>query len=145
MGQRVCNIPANGSSFILNGTIFGDFTDGDFIQITLINALTERLNGANNSVTITDRVDGNVGDVVFKVIRYSENDTLLSAAWNKKPLEIFNGSLKEDFYADGDEARENWTLENGTFTTPPTHVKNNQTGVFLVEYTMQFRNAHRVI
>lgn len=139
------SIPTSGVSFILNGTVIDNFIDGDTIKLTLINSLTERLNGANGSVTITQRVDGTVADVVFKIVRYSNNDVLLSAAWNKQPVEIFDGSLKEDYYADGENAKENWTLENGTFTTPPVHAKNTQEGQFTVEYTMQFRNARRVI
>ena len=138
-------IHTGGLSFILNGSSITDFIEGDYIELNLVNALTDRLNGAGNSVTITDRVDGNVCSVVFRIVRYSKNDTLLSAAYNKASIEVFNGSMKESYHVDDEEALENWTLELGTFTTPPTHRKNNQTGEYTVEYTIEFRNAKRVI
>ncbi len=140
------SIPTNGLSLILNGSVIDDFIDGDFINVTLINELTSRLNGAKNSVTITERVDGNVGNVVFRVTRYSDSDVRLNAAWNKRPIEIFNGSLKEDYFKEFDGGElENWTLENGTFITPPAHRKSSQEGEYIVEYMIQFRNARRVI
>lgn len=145
MARETVTIPAGSLSFILNGTNLDDFIEGDYVTITLLNNLTDRTNGAKDSVTITERVDGNAGEIVFRMRRYSDADIFLSAAWNKRPIEIFNGSLKEDFFSGQNNALENWTVENGTFTAPPVHVKNNQTQLYSVEYTIEFRNLRRTI
>lgn len=155
--STIVSIPTNSLSFILNGSSITDFVDGDTLEIAMPNDKTARLNGSSNSVTITDRVDGNVGTVTFNIMRYSDNDRLLTASYNRQPIEIFNGSLKEKFgvgqtfnaqgqpIGGGDGEIENWTLENGTFTSPPVHGKNNQSGQFVVTYVIEFRNAKRII
>jgi hypothetical protein len=128
---------------LLNGTNIDDFAEGDYIELNPLNPLTERLNGSNDSLTVTDRIDSNVYDVVFRVVRYSDSDVVLNGFLNAKVF--IDGSLKEDYVKDGNDNQENWTLEGGTFTIQPSHRKNNQTGDQLVEYTIQFRNTKRTI
>lgn len=142
------SIPTGGLSLILNGSLINDFVEGSFVDLTLPNALTSRLTGANDSVVITERVDANVCDLVFRVTRLSPSDKIFLAAINQRPrVVVFNGSLKEEYFSilDDEDAIENWTLEIGTLTNQPVHSKNNQDGTIIVEYTIQFRNARRVI
>lgn len=139
------SIPTGSITLILNGFTFNDFIAGDNIELNPLNPLTERLNGARDSFTVTDRVDSNVHDMVFRVLRYSDNDVTLNGFINQKPIVVVNGSLKQDYIRDGADGLENWTLEGGTFTTQPSFKKNDQTDNHVVEYTIQFRNAKRLI
>jgi hypothetical protein len=64
---------------------------------------------------------------------------------NQETPTLFNGSAKEAFIRDGNNFEENWILQNGTFTTQPSEVKNNQDGNNIIEYTIRFRTAQRVV
>jgi hypothetical protein len=143
----MASIPIGSSTLILNGYTINNFVEGDYIDLNPLNPLSERLNGANNSFTVTHRIDSNVYDCVFRVLRHSGDDVILTGFINQNPIVVFNGSLKEQYLdtAGGGGGIENWTLEGGTFTTLPVHKKNNQTGNHVVEYTIQFRNAKRVL
>lgn len=167
MPNTVINIPTESLTLILNGHVINDFIEGDHVDLTPLNPLTDRLNGAGDSFTVTDRVDNNVYDMVFRVVRFSDNDVTLNGFFNRKPIVIFAGSMSQDYYRsnisvtseippsagpqeiEGDEnsgtSLENWTLEGGTFIAQPTHKKNNQTQEISIEYTIQFRNARRLI
>jgi len=163
MPNTVINIPTESLTLILNGHVINDFIEGDHVDLTPLNPLTDRLNGAGNSFTVTDRVDNNVYDMVFRVVRFSDNDVTLNGFFNRKPIVIFAGSMSQDYYShtvnapvgsgntatevetSGDTSLENWTLEGGTFIAQPTHKKNNQTQEIAIEYTIQFRNASRLI
>jgi len=162
MPNTVINIPTESLTLILLGIVINDLIEGDTVDLTPVNQLTDRLNGAGNSFTVTDRVDSNVYNMAMRVVRFSDNDVTLNGFFNRKPIVIFNGSMAQDYYRSnitapdvGDEelnvdvnsgtSLENWTLEGGTFITQPTHKKNNQTQEISIEYTIQFRNASRLI
>lgn len=143
------HLPSNSTTLILNGYSINDFVEGTYIDLNPLNPLSERINGANDSVTITQRVDSNVYDLVFRVVRFSEDDVILTGFINQKRLVIFNGSLKQDYTNTSGlgEATESWTLEIGTFTTQPSHGKSNTSTEpnHVIEYTIQFRNAKRLL
>lgn len=140
-------LPSNSTTLILNGYVFNDYAAGSYIDLNPVNPLSERINGANDSFTVTQRVDSNVFDLIIRLVRYSGDDVILTGFMNQARLAVFNGSLKQDYLnADGlGDAFENWTLEGGTFTTQPSHNKDNLTNNHIIEYTWQFRNAKRLL
>ena len=69
----------------------------------------------------------------------------LNSAINQEDVTVFNGSVKEDFVRDGVAGAESYILENGSFTTRPSNVKNDTDGNAMMEYTIRFRNATRNI
>jgi hypothetical protein len=141
------SMPTNSVTLVLNGELFNDFIEGDFIEATPVNPLTERVNGANGSFAVTGRVDSHVWDFRFRFLRFSKSDNRFNDFINNDNIEILNGTLKEEYtdVARNSQALENWTLTNGTITTQPTFLKNNQTGEFSAEYVVQFRDARRLI
>lgn len=136
---------ADSVSLVLNGTVVNDFAEGDIVEMSPANPRTSRINGGDGSVNIKSHAMAGVYDLVVRVQKYSESDVFLNAQLNQEPPVVFNGSLKEDFIRDGDEAVESWVLEDGTFTAQPTNTKNNTDGNAMMEYTIQFRNATRNI
>ena len=136
---------ADSTTFILNGTAITDMVEGDFLEINAVNPLTSHTNGAGGLVNVNKRVDADVWDAVFRVLRFSESDVWLNNEINQETPTMFNGSAKEAFTRDGSNFEENWILQNGTFTTQPSEVKNNQDGANSMEYTIRFRTAKRVL
>jgi hypothetical protein len=138
-------INADFTTLELNGTLINDFIQGDFIQVTPVNPLTSRTNGSGGSVNINKRTDGDVYDLVFRVMRYSDSDVFLNSAINSDAPTVFNGSITELFVKDGASFAEKWALEGGSITTLPSITKNNVDGNDVMEYTIQFRRAIRNI
>ncbi len=149
-------IPTESLTLILAGNVFSEFVEGDYIKLNFPNQLTDRANGAGDSFLVTERVDSNVGELEISILRGSNNDIILNGLFNRKPIVIFEGSMSQDYITGGtsditgsndisDISLENWTLEGGTLTTQPTHTKNNVSHEFSIVYTIQFRNASRLI
>lgn len=138
-------ISAENVTFTLNGTVITDFLEGDFITLTPVNELTTQTNGANGSVNINKRIDGDVFDCSFRVIRKSDSDKFMLTEINQDTPTVFSGSLKEPFVADDSDFIENWQMEGGSITTLPTFTSNNQDGNHEVEYTIRFRSCVRII
>ena len=141
----MAQLNADSTTFILNGTAITDMVEGDFLEINAVNPLTAHTNGANGLLNVNKRVDADVRDVVFRVLRFSESDVFVNNELNQETPTLFNGSAKEAFTRDGNNFEENWILQNGTFTTQPSEVKNNQDGNNIIEYTIRFRTAQRVV
>jgi len=134
---------ADSTSLVLNGFPIVDFGEGDFIELNPVNPDTSRINSDNGGVNIAKRLDGGVHDLVVRVQKNSNSDVFLNQQMNLAAPAVFNGSVKENFTRDGADGVESYTLENGSFTTKPSNVKNNTDGNALMEYTIQFRNAVR--
>jgi len=141
--MAVITFNADSTSLILNGTAINDFAEGDLLELNPVNDLTSHVNASNGGVNINKRVDGGVHDLIARVQKYSDSDVFLNSAINQESPIVFNGSVKEDFTRDGVEGSESYILENGSITTRPANVKNNQDGNGMMEYTIRFRNATR--
>lgn len=138
-------LATDSTSLILNGTAIVDLAEGDYLELNPVNDLTSHINSSNGGVNINKRIDGNVHDLVVSVQKFSGSDVFLNSAMNQEKPVIFNGSAREDFTRDGVEGSESYILENGSLTTRPSNVKNNQDGNGAMEYTIRFRNVSRNI
>ena len=141
----VISLAADSTTLILNGTAIADLMEGDTLELTPINPVTEHTNGSAGGVAINSRIDGGVHDLVVRVMKYSPSDVFLNNAINQEAPVVFDGSMKENFVKDGADGVGSWLLESGSMTTRPTDIKNNQEGNNLMEYTIRFRNAARSI
>jgi len=137
-------LSATGSTLTVNGHVFNNLIEGDVIEVNPVNAKTSHVNGIRpGDVTISNRSDGDVHDVVVRTQRFSDDDVFLNNLLNSEFPEILAGSLKESFIRGGTEGTESWILENGSLTDRPSRVKNTQDGNAVMQYTMRFRNAAR--
>lgn len=137
-------LSATGSTLTINGRVFNNLIEGDVIEVNPVNPRTAHVNGMQpGDVTINQRSDGGVHDVVVRVQRYSEDDVFLNSLMNADFPEILSGSLKESFIRGDTEGTESWVLENGSLTERPSRVKNTQDGNAVMQYTMRFRSAAR--
>lgn len=136
---------AESTTLVLNGTAITDLAEGDFVELNPVNPHTSHVNSSNGGVSINRRFDADVHDLVVRVQKMSGSDVFLNSASNQDEPVVFNGSLKEDYLRDGVAAAESYILENGTITTQPNNVKNNQDGNGMMEYTIRFRTATRNI
>jgi hypothetical protein len=136
---------ADSTTLVLNGTIIGDFSEGDTITLEGVNPTTSHQNGSNGTVIIKKRIDSDVADLTVNVIKYSESDIFLNSALNQDVPVVFNGSIKDTFVRDGSEGVENWILENGSLTDKPSYAYNNQDGNAVLEYKLRFRSATRML
>lgn len=137
------NIRADSSTLILNDHSFTSFAEGDYLTLTPANAASAHVNSAGGGVTISERFDKDVYDLVMRVQKFSPDDVVLLGFINGEGVTVLNGSLKEAYTSSGTEGVESWLLESGSITTQPTQTKNNQDGNALMEYTMRFRTAKR--
>ena len=137
------NLPADATTFILEGTPIVDFVDGDVISITFANPHTTQINSGNNT-TIQQRKDSQVADVVVNVVKYSGSDVFLNNLQNTKQKRQYKGSIKTLYYKDDNETFETYQLNNGSFTAKPADTKNNTDGNALMSYTLRF-SALRLI
>lgn len=143
--MAVIQFSADSTTLVLNGTALTDFIEGDFLELNPVNPVTSQINAAGGGVNIYNRVDGAVHDLVIRVQRASASDVYLNSASNQVVPVVFNGSVKEDFVKDNTAGSESYVLENGSLTTRPANVKNNQDGNGVMEYTIRFRTAIRNI
>jgi len=134
---------ADSSTMVLNGHLFNDFVDGDYISLTPVNPLTAR-NRSIRGLNIQKRSDGSVHDIQFTVPKYSDDDIWLNTQKNKDEPVVFKGSVKESYTKDGVEMTTTYTLEGGSFTEQPTDTRNNIDGNQDMLYTIQFDKARRV-
>lgn len=141
--MAVISLAANATTFIVNGTVINDLSEGDVITLTPVNPATGRNNGIGGSVNINERSDGDVYDVVVRVQKYSESDAFLNSLRRESPPAVLQGSSKTAYSRDGQAFEESYTLEAGSFTTQPTNTKNTTNGNAMMEYTMQFRVGSR--
>ena len=137
------NLPADATTFVLNGTPINDLVDGDVVSVTYSNPQTTQINSGNNT-TIQERKDAQVADVVVNVVKYSDSDVFLNNLQNTKQKKAFEGSLKTLYYKDDNETFETYQLTNGSFTAKPADTKNNTDGNALMTYTLRF-SALRLI
>ena len=137
---------ATGSTLTLNGHVFNDLIEGDVIELNPVNPKTAHINGMRpGSVSIHNRSDGGVHDLIIRCQRFGADDVFLNSIMNQAFPEIIDGSLKEAFVRDGQDGAETWTLELGSLTDRPSRVKNTQDGNAVMQYTIRFRNATRSV
>ena len=137
-------ILANGSTtLVLNGEIIGDLQEGENLMITSVNPATTQTNGIDGAVNINERSDKDVHDVTIRVIKFSDSDVFLNTARNQTPPTLFQGSAKESYNKDGNDAVESYSLENGSFTAQPSKSVNSLDGSPGMEYVIRFRRATR--
>ena len=141
--MSVITISTDSGSLILNDYTFKSFAEGDYLTLTPVNAHTSRVNSAAGGVTIGERMDKDVYDLVFSVQKYSADDVFMLSLINPEGVTLIEGSAKESYTIDGSAGVESWNLDGGSITTLPTQTRNNQDGNALMEYTIQFRLAKR--
>jgi len=134
---------ADSTTLVLNGHLFNDFIDGDYLNLTPVAELTTR-NRSTRGLNIQKRSDANVRDLEFTVPKYSDDDTWLNSQLNQETPVVFEGSAKENYIKDGIEMVTTYTLEEGSFTVQPTDQRNNVDGNQEMVYTIQFNKARRV-
>jgi hypothetical protein len=134
----------NSTTLELNERLYTDLVEGEFLSLTPVNAKTFRVNDSKD-VTVGNRADGGVHDLVIRVVKNSADDIVLNNAINQSTPVVFNGSMKELMVKDGSDFTSTWDLVGGTLTTRPTDARNNQDGNAVMEYTIQFRDAVRLV
>lgn len=143
--MAVITLLADSTTLVLNGTALPDLIEGDYLELNPVNSLTSHINSAAGGVNINKRVDGAVYDLIVRVQKYSASDVFLNSASNQEEITVFDGSVKEGYIRDGNAGAESYILENGSITTRPSNVKNNQDGNAAMEYKIRFRNVTRNI
>lgn len=143
MAGETVSLSSNSTTVILNATAIDNLVDGDTITITPANPATEQTTGSG-AVNIQERADKDIHDVVLKVVKYSNSDTILNGFRNASPLQVIQGSIKETYIKDGTELTTTYTCEQGSITVQPTETRNNQTGNNSMEYTIRFNSAVRL-
>lgn len=138
-------LDADATTLVLNGRAITAFVAGDIITMTPEADTTSQTFGSDGGIVVNRRTDADVYSLLMRVQRYSDDDVFLNTAMRQSMPVMFNGSLKEDFQRDGQDMKESWSLENGSFTTRPTVVKNDTDGNGVMEYTIKFRRAVRDI
>jgi len=134
---------ADSTTLVLNGHLFNDFIDGDYLNLTPVAELTTR-NRSTRGLNIQKRSDANVRNLEFTVPKYSDDDIWLNSQLNQETPVVFEGSAKENYTKDGIEMVTTYTLEEGSFTVQPTDQRNNVDGNQEMVYTIQFNKARRV-
>lgn len=137
------SLPADATTLIINGRALTAFAEGDTITMTPANPATSRNNAIGGGVNINERSDRGVMDVVFRIQKYSEDDSFLNSLMRQSPPAVIQGSSKTLFNRDGENFEESYLLENGSFTTQPTDTKNSTDGNAMMEYTVQVRTGSR--
>jgi hypothetical protein len=141
--MSVITISADSATLILNDRAMVNLAEGDYLTLTPANAASAHVNSASGGVSISERMDKDVYDLLFRVQKYSGDDVFMLDLLNAVGASVVAGALKESYTIDGGAGVESWTLEGGSITTQPTSTKNNQDGNALMEYTLRFRTAKR--
>lgn len=141
--MSVITISADSATLILNDRAMTSFAEGDYVTLTPANPASAHVNSASGGVSISERFDKDVYDLMFRVQKYSPDDVFMLGLINAEGPSVVDGSLKESYTIDGGAGVESWTLESGSITTQPTQTKNNQDGNALMEYVLRFRTAKR--
>lgn len=140
---KVINFLTASSTLILNGEAILDFIEGDYMTLAFPNPVTARANGEGNSVTTSKRVDSDVAVLTVSVKKISAADKFLNNARYSDVPVVFQGSIKDNYSADGAEGVESYILENGTFTDQGDDARNNQERTDAMVYTIEFRRVAR--
>ena len=135
--MSVIQLAADSTTVIINGTVVNDTGAGDRITMTPVNPATSRVVGNNQNVVIAGRVDSQLYDLVINVIKYSDSDVFLNCMLNQHVPVVIDGSIKEDYFKDGEASVSSWSLERGSMTTQPTDTRNDQDGNAILSYTIQ--------
>lgn len=143
--MAVITLAADSTTLTLNGYVFTSFVAGDILTLAPVNDHSAHVNSQGGGVSIQRRSDGDVHDLTIRVQKFSDDDVFLNSALTGESIEVFNGSLKENFTKAGTAGVETYTLENGSITTQPTNTKNDQDGNALSEYVVRFRSAVRAL
>ena len=142
--MAIITLPADSTTLVLNGRVIQDFEAGDIYTLTPVNPSTSHTNSSNAGVSIHERVDRGVHDLVVRVQKFSDDDVFLNGLRNA-PATIIDGSAKEVFVKDGTEGVDTHEMQTGSITTQPTPTKSDTDGNSLMEYTIRFRNVVRSI
>lgn len=140
---KVINFLTASSTLILNGEAMLDFIEGDYMTLTFPNPVSSRANGEGNSVSVSKRVDSDVGVLSVSVKKLSDADKFLNNQRFQDQVVVFQGSIKDNYSADGAEGVESYLLENGTFTDQGDDARNNQERGDAMVYTIEFRRVSR--
>lgn len=135
--------PNNQSTLTLNGYLFQHLAEGASLVLAPVNEKTSRINSANNGVSVSNRVDGDVHTLTVQVQKHSPDDVVCNDLINGALTDVVRGSMKRVFYREGEPFKETYQLEGGSITTRPTDTQNNQELDVVMEYTFQFRSAIR--
>lgn len=140
---QVINFLTISSTLVLNGTAILDFIEGDYMSLTFPNPTTSRAGGDNNNVTVSGRVDALVCMLAVTVKKMSAADKFLNKQRFTDTPTIFQGSVKDNYSANGAEFVESFLLENGSLTEQTEDSRNNQERTDGVTYTIEFRRGVR--
>jgi hypothetical protein len=129
----------------LNGRVFVDLANGDAVKIAFPNEVSSKTMGINKSSVIKQRMDKDSADVTIRVLKASTDDVFLNNALNQPSPTIFGGSIKTNFSRDGVDGVDSYALENGTIMKRPEDTRNNVDGEEIMEYSIAFVSAVRMI
>lgn len=138
----IANDPSN-ITLTLNGHIFRSFVAGDVVELTPDNDFSSQVDGTGGSVSIQKSSIADVYTLNLKILKHSDDDIFLNSRLNTVPMEILNGSLKENFTSDGIPGVDTWTLINGSIIKRPTNTINDVEGNAISEYGIRFRSVTR--
>lgn len=143
MGQQI-SIPVDRSTVVLNGRVYNDFNEGDYIVITFTNPATTHINSADGGVTIQEHLAAGAATVQMNVTKFGPDDRELNSLRNAGlPGGIIEGSIKTTFYRGEEAVTETYRLRSGSITDQPVDTRNNSEGNAQMQYTIAFRNVKR--
>jgi len=139
------SLSTDNTTLVLNGTVINDFVSGDILTLAPVNPASAHINSSNGGVSIFERIDKNVYDLTISLQHLSDSDAFMNNILNQSPSTILDGSLKENYTKNSDNAIETWLLESGSIITQPTITINSEDGNGIAEYVIRFRTAQRNI
>jgi len=139
--MSVISYPNAQSTLTLNGYVFQHLMEGEALNLAPANEKTARTNGINGSVSVSNRVDGDVHDLTIMVQKHSPDDKFLNDAKNSASPTVFDGSMKRAYFEGGTSKKATTQLTTGSITTQPGNVDNNQDADNTKTYVIQFRSA----
>lgn len=135
-------LPNDNTTITLNGVVLRNLAEGDQTTVTYPNARTGRVN-SETGVTIHERSDAEVADILFRVQKLSDDDVQLSEWQQTKPLTVIDGSIKSIYYKDGEKFTQTYSIQSASITGQPVETVNSQDGEAVMEYTIQSRRTIR--
>lgn len=138
------------STLILNGQLIKDLIAGDSLELAFLNDDTAHIESTDGGVTISKRIDANVGTLTVRVQRNSEGDVFLNNAINSIEVTVIEGTLTQTYKTISGEGIQilgvsTYRMTTGTVIGKPTVTINNQDGNDTMEYLIRFRNIVRSI
>ena len=138
------------STLILNGQLIKDLIAGDSLELAFLNDDTAHIESTDGGVTISKRIDANVGTLTVRVQRNSEGDVFLNNAINSIEVTVIEGALTQTYKTISGEGIQilgvsTYRMTTGTVIGKPTVTINNQDGNDTMEYLIRFRNIVRSI